>query len=252
MNLRRYFFTLLVALPLLCGSLSAQEVDKDGEFYLGFSGSAVFRRSGFKAGPGFTAAFGYAFKEGFSTEIEWGYQKAGIGNRIENSSRNIPPLTFSGPDGQVSQPDATIITPVIGLDGEIKTQSLMGNFYYRYPKWRVSPYAGFGLGAFFHDGNIIVTYENECGLPASFGVCSVFGGAAILSQSHTRIPVLPIRSWEVSRFGSTSAWSSGLAIAFAQIGGRRSMLTLLRRASDSGFDFSVAFSGCDEWYPCLV
>ena len=54
----------------------------------------------------------------------------------------------------------------------------MGNFYYRYPKWRVSPYAGFGLGAFFHDGNIIVTYENECGLPASFGVCSVFGGAA--------------------------------------------------------------------------
>ena len=176
MNLHRYFLILLVVLPLLCGSLSAQEVDKDGEFYLDFAGSAVFRRSGFKAGPGFTAAFGYAFKEGFSTEIEWGYQKAGIGNRIENSSRNIPPLTFSGPDGQVSQPDATIITPVIGLDGEIKTQSLMGNVYYRYPKWRVSPYAGFGLGAFFHDGNIIVTYENECVPSASF--CPVFGGGA--------------------------------------------------------------------------
>ena len=131
---------------------------------------------GLKAGSGFTAAFGYAFKEGFSTEIEWGYQKAGIGNRIENSSRNIPPLIFSGPDGQVSQPDATIITPVIGLDGEIKTQSLMGNVYYHYPKWRVSPYAGFGLGAFFHGGNIIVTYENECVPSASF--CPVFGGGA--------------------------------------------------------------------------
>ena len=149
--LQQYFLTLLVALPLLCGSLSAQEIDKNGEFYLDFAGSAVFRRSGFKAGPGFTAAFGYAFKEGFSTEIEWGYQKAGIGHRIENSSRNIPPLTFSGPDGQVSQPDVTIIPTLtfFGPDAEIKTQSLMGNVYYRYPKWRVSPYAGFGLGAFF-------------------------------------------------------------------------------------------------------
>ena len=28
----------------------------------------------------------------------------------------------------------------------------MGNIYYRHPRWRVSPYAGFGVGAFFHDG----------------------------------------------------------------------------------------------------
>ena len=165
MNLRRYFFTLLVVLPL-SSPLSAQETDEDDKFFLGFAGSAVFPYDpnplaglGLKAGPGFTAAFGYAFKEGFSTEIEWGYQKAGIGNRIENSSRNIPPLTFSGPDGQVSQPDATITTPVIGLDGEIKTQSLMGNVYYRYPKWRVSPYVGFGLGAFFHDKTSTVSIE---------------------------------------------------------------------------------------------
>ena len=54
---------------------------------------------------------------------------------------------------------ATIITPVIGFDGEIKTQSLMGNVYYRYPKWRVSPYVGFGLGAFFHDKTSIVSIE---------------------------------------------------------------------------------------------
>ena len=165
MNTLRYFFTLFVVL-FSYSLLSAQDVDKDGEFYLDFAGSAVFPYDpnplaglGLKAGPGFTAAFGYAFKEGFSTEIEWGYQKAGIGNRIENSSRNIPPLTFSGPDGQVSQPDATIFTPVIVLDGEIKTQSLMGNAYYRYPKWRVSPYVGFGLGAFFHDKTSTVSIE---------------------------------------------------------------------------------------------
>ena len=84
---------------------------------------------GLKAGPGFTAAFGYAFKEGFSTEIEWGYQKFREEFSIRLPIPNIPPLTFSGPDGQVSQPDATIITPVIGLAGEIKTQSLMGNVY---------------------------------------------------------------------------------------------------------------------------
>ena len=70
--------------------LSAQDADKDGEFFVGFTGSAVFpydpkSQSGtggeginFKAGGGFTAAFGYAFKEGFSTEMEWGYQKVVI------------------------------------------------------------------------------------------------------------------------------------------------------------------------------
>ena len=45
----------------------------------------------------------------------------------------------------------------IESNGEIKTQSLMGNFYYRYPKWRVSPYVGFGLGAFFHDRTVTST-----------------------------------------------------------------------------------------------
>ena len=168
--LQQYFLTLLVALPLLCGSLSAQEIDKNGEFYLDFAGSAVFR-SGFKAGPGFTAAFGYAFKEGFSTEIEWGYQKA-----------------------EVSQSDATIniITPVIGVDGEIKTQSLMGNVYYRYPKWRVSPYAGFGLGAFFHDGNIIVTYENgplTYGLSDSRPAYQIMGGLSVRASPRLEFRV---------------------------------------------------------------
>ena len=41
MNLRRYFSTLLVVLPL-SSPLSAQETDEDDKFFLGFAGSAVF------------------------------------------------------------------------------------------------------------------------------------------------------------------------------------------------------------------
>ena len=163
MNLRRYFFTLLVVLPL-SSPLSAQETDEDDKFYLDFAGSAVFPYNpkgqfghGVKAGAGFTAAFGYAFKEGFSTEIEWGHQKVGIGNPTGNLSQVPFPRMVSG---DFSLPPSSI---TMEIDGEIKTQSLMGNFYYRYPKWRVSPYAGFGLGAFFHDGALTrtVTFEYD-------------------------------------------------------------------------------------------
>ncbi len=167
MNLRLYFPVLLVVLPF-CIPLSAQEADEDGRFYLGFAGSAVFPYepagqpggfgNNFKAGAGFTAAFGYAFKEGFSTEIEWGYQKVRTDNPIENLSQDISLGGFSGFGG------FELPSPVITIENnrEIKTQSLMGNVYYRYPKWRVSPYAGFGLGAFFHDGTVTstVTIEN--------------------------------------------------------------------------------------------
>ena len=171
MNLLRYFLTLLVVL-LLYNPLSAQDADKDGQFYLGFAGSAVFPydpkgQSGpggeginFKAGTGFTAAFGYAFKEGFSTEIEWGYQKAGIGGPTANLSQNID---LGGGIGVIGFEDFEIPSIAIEIDGAIKTQSLMGNSYYRYPKWRVSPYVGFGLGSFFHDGTFTstVTFETE-------------------------------------------------------------------------------------------
>ena len=164
MNLCRYFLPLLIVL-LLSGPLSAQVTDEDGQFYLDFAGSAVFPYDpktpaglGLKAGAGFTAAFGYTFKEGFSTEVEWGYQKVGIG---------VPPgaviptasfggLFFDGPSLPVGT-GITLTPPTVEIDGEIKTPSLMGNFYYRYPKWRVSPYVGFGLGAFFHDRTVTST-----------------------------------------------------------------------------------------------
>ena len=158
MNLRRYFFTLLVVLPL-SSPLSAQETDEDDKFFLGFAGSAVFPYDpnplaalGLKAGSGFTAAFGYAFKEGFSTEIEWGYQKVGIGGPSGLGGT-------IGPAVAVVSFDEGLPPPLIKIDGEIKTQSLMGNVYYRYPKWRVSPYVGFGLGAFFHDKTSTVSIE---------------------------------------------------------------------------------------------
>ena len=160
MNLLRYFLTLFVVLSSY-SPLSAQDADKDGEFFVGFAGSAVFPYDpkglsgiggegiNFKAGGGFTAAFGYAFKEGFSTEIEWGYQKVSIG----------PP---TGQTIGVIVGDFTEFgIPPITIDGAIKTQSLMGNVYYRYPKWRVSPYAGFGLGAFFHDRTVTSTISFE-------------------------------------------------------------------------------------------
>ena len=238
MNLHRYFLILLVVLPL-CSPLRAQGTDEDSRFYLGFAGSAVFpydpkeqSNSGgeginFKTGAGFTAAFGYAFKEGFSTEIEWGYQKSGIGPPTENLSQEID---FGDPAGlEGLRPPITI-----EIDGELKTQSLMGNVYYRYPKWRVSPYAGFGLGAFFHDGGFtsIVTVTDDF-LPG--GITSGFGNDLFAvppgPQSDTRIPGLPIRSWEASRSGPPVLWSSALAIAFAQAGERRSMPTRLRRES---------------------
>ena len=68
----------------------------------------------------------------------------------------------------VSCPPILTLIPVYSCfefpvsDGEIKTQSLMGNVYYRYPKWRVSPYAGVGFGAFFHDRTVTstITVEN--------------------------------------------------------------------------------------------
>ena len=150
--------------------LSAENTEGDGEFLVGFAGSAVFpydpkRPSDaggegidFKAGAGFSAAFGYSFKEGFSTEMEWGYQKAAVGGPSVNLSQGFD----TGSTGSVVSDRIPIS---IGIDGDIKTQSLMGNVYYRYPKWKVSPYAGFGLGSFFHDGVINSTVTLETALP---------------------------------------------------------------------------------------
>ena len=116
MNFRLYFLVLLFVVPL-CSPLSAQAADEEDHFYLGFAGSAIFPYepavppvvlggtenfpgslggpgNKFKTGAGFTAAFGYAFKEGFSTEMEWGYQKIRTDNPTQNLSLSFPSRGF--------------------------------------------------------------------------------------------------------------------------------------------------------------
>lgn len=159
------FFILFSYRPL-----SAENTNGAGEFFVGFAGSAVFPYDpknpsdaggagiDFNAGAGFSAAFGYSLKEGFSTEMEWGYQKAAVGAPSVNLSQGFN----TGSTGSVVSGRIPIS---IRIDGDIKTQSLMGNVYYRYPKWKVSPYAGFGLGSFFHDGVINSSVTLETALP---------------------------------------------------------------------------------------
>ena len=170
LNFLRVSYTVLVIL-LWHVPLSAQATGEDGRFYVNLAGSAVFpydprvpSESGglgpaYEVGTGFTAAFGYAFKEGFSTEMEWGYRKVGVSNSAENVLENIDVGGFA------YFPGFQLPSISIEIDGELDTQSLMGNAYYRYPEWRVSPYAGFGVGTFFHDGAFTstITVENELG-----------------------------------------------------------------------------------------
>ncbi len=170
LTFHRVFSTLLVILLWLV-PLSAQETGEDGRFYVNLAGSAVFPYDprvpsdsgalgpGYDVGTGFTAAFGYAFKEGFSTEMEWGYRKVGVGNSFEDLLQDIDVRGFA------DFPGFQIPSIGIDIDGELETQSLMGNAYYRYPEWRVSPYAGFGVGTFFHDGAFTSTFTvgNELG-----------------------------------------------------------------------------------------
>ena len=131
--------------------------------------------------------------------MEWGYQKVSTDNPIKNLSQDISLGGFSGFGGfETPSPSITIES-----DGEIKTQSLMGNVYYRYPKWRVSPYAGFGLGAFFHDGTVTTTLLLRTYFPPASSSptfpssgCSppsIFPPNPSRPQPHTRIPGLPIR-----------------------------------------------------------
>ena len=216
LHLCRYFL-ILSAVSILSwqGSLKAQATDQKNRFYLGFTGSVVFPYDSkplpdangqgidFKAGGGFTAAFGYAFKEGFSTEVEWGYQQASIGNppltvapqidlgELDLEGFDLGDLDFGGLGGLGGLGGFEFPSITITLDGRIKSQSLMGNVYYRYPKWKVSPYAGFGVGAFFHDGTFTTS--------ADFGIVDFGGLPGAPSQ-----PIEPLSitaTYDDSRFG---------------------------------------------------
>ena len=132
--------------------------------------------------------------------MEWGYQKIGVGNSLEEtSSHNFGCLDLPGFEDLLLCSPPITITTTTELDGEIKTQSLMGNVYYRYPKWRVSPYAGFGLGAFFYDGAYTFTFSSTTereSLPPSPGRIYLTSFPSFTSSEPIRIS----GAYENSRF----------------------------------------------------
>ncbi len=121
----------------------------------GVVGDTGVLMSGLNTGAGLTAAFGTRVGRGFSTEVEWGYQRVGIGNPDENF------LLSAGGTGGFGEFNGDIPLPSIStrIDGDIQIQSLMVNIYYRHPSWRISPYAGFGAGGLFYDTRVDARFE---------------------------------------------------------------------------------------------
>ena len=83
----------------------------------------------------------------------------------------------------------------------------MGNIYYRHPRWRVSPYAGFGVGAFFHDGAFTstVTLEDESGaigFPTEpFRVTVAYEDSRFAYKADSTFRWYCASSWERARCG---------------------------------------------------
>ena len=170
----------LSAILVFSNLLGAQTLDHSG-FYIDFTGHTIFPHApasqpdtteltaGLKTGAGLTAAFGYGFEGGFSTEVEWGFQRVGIGNPEENllpSAGGFPDVPSTGFLAGIDEDSAVGAFPFsVQIDGKIQTQSLMANLYYRHPAWRVSPYAGFGAGTFFYDGTVETRFDID---PAAF------------------------------------------------------------------------------------
>ena len=156
----------LSALLLFSSPLLAQTRDSS-RFYIDVGGHALFPHAsassgeinelspGLNTGAGLTAAFGTLVGRGFSTELEWGYQRAGVGDPDENLLSTLDPSGIVDFGGPVPDPVAPFPLPFsLKIDGDIQAQSLMANLYYRHPSWRLSPYAGFGAGVFFYDAKI--------------------------------------------------------------------------------------------------
>lgn len=173
MNLLRC--CLAASILLVFSNLLGAQTPENSGFYIDFTGHAVFPHAptppadnidltaGLDTGAGLTAGFGYMFESGFSTEVEWGFQQVGIGNPKENpllsggNFAGIPSvggIMFGGLGDFDEDSEVFPIPFSVQIDGKIQTQSLMANLYYRHPAWRVSPYAGFGVGAFFYDGTV--------------------------------------------------------------------------------------------------
>lgn len=171
-----------IALIVFSTPLAAQ-AQASSRFYFDVSGHALFPHAStssgeinglsppFDTGAGMTASFGTFVGRGFSTELEWGYQRAGVGDPDENLLASavgtglIPGLDDSL--GDIPLPFS------LKIDGEVKTRSLMANLYYRHPGWRLSPYAGLGAGIFFYDTEIDTRLDID--LEALFGDLPIGG-----------------------------------------------------------------------------
>lgn len=159
---------LALSAVLVFASPLAAQTQNNSRFYADVAGHALFPHAarvapgadvptpGLDTGAGLTAAFGARVGRGFSTELEWGYQRAGIGDPDENFL-----LSAGGTVGFGEEFNGDIPLPPISTktDGNIRIQSLMVNLCYRHPSWRISPYAGFGAGGLFYDTRINTRFE---------------------------------------------------------------------------------------------
>ena len=264
LHVHRYFPTLLVIL-LWCAPLGAQETGEEGWFYLDLTGSAVFSYDpripsdagvagpGYEVGTGFTAAFGYGFKEGFSTEMEWGYRKVGVGNSAENLLQDIDLEGFTDFPGLVGglADFSGFQLPSIGIeiDGELETQSLMGNAYYRYPEWRVRSLCRIRLvGTFFHDGAFTSTFTvgNELGnidIPRH-------RDSRRSPHEHRNVRGFPVFLSDHGRPLGSGLPARGVPLWLslpAPVEGQSSIPTRLRAASGSGSDANL-WNGAHRYF----
>ena len=154
---------LALSAVLVFASPLASQTPNNSRFYADVAGHALFPHAarvaagadlptpGLDTGAGLTAAFGTRVGQGFSTELEWGYQRAGIGDPDEDLLSTVDPIGTIDFVGIPSQSPLPLPSIAFSIDGDIQVQSLMVNLCYRHPRWRISPYAGFGAGGLFYD-----------------------------------------------------------------------------------------------------
>lgn len=172
-----------IALLVFSTPLAGQAPDSD-RFYVDVSGHALFPHAStpsgeinvlsprFDTGAGLTAAFGTLVGRGFSTEIEWGFQGAGIDDPDENLLMS-PGFTAMIPGFETPIGDSPLPFS-LKIDGDIQAHSVMANLYYRHPSWRLSPYGGLGAGILFYDAKIDTQLDID--LEGLFGDLLIGGG----------------------------------------------------------------------------
>ncbi|MCY3758584.1 MAG: hypothetical protein OXG96_12755, partial [Acidobacteria bacterium] len=133
MNLHRLCLSLS-AILLFSGPLLAQTRDST-RFYIDVSGHALFPHAstslgdinelspGLNTGAGLTAAFGTLVGRGFSTELEWGYQRVGVGDPDEDLLSTSVTGAIIDFDGAAPGSSPSFSLPFsLKINGDIQTQ----------------------------------------------------------------------------------------------------------------------------------